>query len=91
MAASTDTDALTADAWVLLATDSVSGVVQHKGGGMVRINVGSASPTLETDEYLLIGSIGNLPSAFTWSGFTTGDDVYGRAHREDATVTTVAA
>ncbi len=91
MAASTDTDALTTSAYTLVATDSVSGVVQHKGGSNVRIHVGSSLPSADTDDYLLIGSMGNLPSAFSWNGFTTGDDVYARADRDTATVTTVAA
>jgi len=91
MAASTDTDELTAAAYTLVATDSVSGVVQHKRGSMVRIHVGSSLPDADTVDYIRIGSIGNLPSAFSWNGFTTGDDVYARAEEGTALVSTVAA
>lgn len=91
MAASTDSDSLTSAAYTLLATDSASGVVQHISGGVVRIHVGSSLPSADTADYLLIGSNGHLPSAFSWAGLTTGDDVYGRAHEGAALVSTVAA
>jgi hypothetical protein len=91
MAASTDTDSLTTAAYTQVATDSVSGVVQHRGGSLVRIHVGSSLPDVATEDFIIIGSQGNLPTAFSWSGFTTGDDVYARADSGTALVSTVAA
>lgn len=90
MAASTDSDALTTT-YTQLATDSVAGLVQHMAGSPVRIHVGSSAPSDSTADYVLIGGNGQLPMAFSWSGFTTGDDVYGRAHEGTALVSTVAA
>lgn len=91
MAASTDSDSLTTAAYTQLAADSVAGLVQHISGSPVRIHVGSAAPDASTTDYVLIGGNGHLPLCFSWSGFTTGDDVYGRAHEGTALVSTVAA
>lgn len=91
MAASTDTDELTTSAYTLVASSSVAGVVQHKRGNLVRIHVGSSLPSADTEDYVTIGSSGNLPSAFSWNGFTSGDNVYARADFGTALVSTVAA
>lgn len=93
MAASTTTTALT-PAYALLATSSVSGLVQHKGGhSLVRIHVGSSAPADATADYILIGSRGDLFRSFSWGGLTTGDKIYARSDDATlgATVTTVAA
>lgn len=90
MAASTDSDALEL-VYVELADGSVSGVVQHMGGDLVRIHVGGSAPSDSTDAYVLIGSAGDLFRSFSWSGFAAGDKVYGRADRTASVVTTIVA
>jgi len=91
MAASTTRTALTTSAYTALATSSISGVIQHMGGSMVRIHVGSSLPAAGVDTYILIGSIGDLFRSFSWNGFTTGDIVYGRADTDTSIVTTIVA
>lgn len=88
MAAATTRTALTAAGYTAVSTGSASGVCQHMGGGMVRIHVGASDPGVNTTDYLRIGSIGNLPTSFTWSSLDAADNVYARADREDAVVAT---
>jgi hypothetical protein len=90
MAASTDTDALTITAYTLVATDAAAGMVQHMGGSKVRIHVGTSLPDAATVDYVLIGSEGDLPRTFSWTGYGSGDDVYARADLGTAIVSTVA-
>ena len=89
MAAATTATSLTSSAYSVLATSIAQGLIQHRGGGMVRIHVGSSLPAADTNNYLLIGTIGDLFRSFSWSGFTTGDIVYGRADDTAATVVSV--
>ena len=89
MAASTDSDTLSSTAYTEIAADAVSGVVQVRSHGLVRIHVGTSLPSASTDDYVLIGPEGNLSPNFAWSGFTTGDNVYARAHNAGETPTTV--
>lgn len=91
MAASTDNDALTTAAYTQIAAAAVTGITQHMGGDLVRIHVGTSLPSADTADYLLIGSVGDLPRTFTWSGFTTGDNVYARAHNGTASVSTATS
>lgn len=91
MAASTDRDNLTTSAYTEVAASSVTGVVQHMGGSLVRIHVGTALPSADTEDYLLIGAFGDLPRRFEWQGFTTGDNVYARADTGTSVTVTVAA
>lgn len=89
MAATTTSTNLTNAAYSVLSTSIASGVIAHRGGGMVRIHCGTTLPAADSNNYLLIGSIGDLFRTFSWSGFTTGDIVYGRAHDTPATVVSV--
>jgi len=88
MAAATVNSALTNAGYTKVADGAVSGVVQHRGGGLVRIYVGTADPTVSGTSFLLIGSQNNLPNFFSWSGLTTGDQVWAMADSSNAVVAT---
>jgi len=84
--ASTTRTALTADAYVALASGSASVMVQHILGAGVRIHVGTALPAAESDDYVVIGLGEDLSRNISLASLAETDNVYARAGTSEGSV-----